>query len=362
MPVASTVLAAGVKLFGDHPKTIATVKTLFCMIPLWITMALVLRAAQRGGGKVFLSAALLILPLLIVNYLIVITGLEAEEGYMFGLFPLALALIGCVSRPGMAWAIGAGVTLDLIYLAKSSMLLAVLVLLAACVMRLPRWNQRLSIIFLVGLAPVSWAIHQHKSSGRFSVGTSLDGLNLHKGNNDQFQNRYPISNGYLDSCDSQLNKGLYFTNEWAFNDYHLAQARRFMESHPGYTAESDLRKAFVLLVSLKGYTATVTGKGEEILIGFGLLCFRIILWASLLLALHGAFRHRGATRFFACTYIAFVAAYSAPYIIGFGFTRHAIVLAYPAAVFCALSLRPATISTERAQPMLQGKPHSTTAV
>ena len=338
MPVASTVLAVGVRIFGDHPKAIATTKTLLCMVPLWVSMALVLRVVRRKGGNVVLSAVLLTLPLLIVNYLIVITGLEAEEGYMFGLFPMALALIGCVSSPGMLWAVWSAITLDLIYLAKSSMLLAVIVLLIACLLRLSRWDQRLTMVILVGLAPVLWAVHQHQVSGRFSLGTSLDGLNLHKGNNDQFQNRYPISNGYLDSCDSQLNKGLYFTNEWTFNDYHMAEARQFIAANPIYTAKSDARKAFVLLLSLKGYTATTTGKGEAALIFLGLLCFRFLLWASILFALIGTFRNRGATRFFACTYLAFVAAYSAPYIIGFGFTRHAIILVYPAAIFCALSL------------------------
>ena len=340
MPVVSFVLATGVRLFGDHPVTIATAKTLLFMIPIWVTMGLVLGVVQRSGGNLFLCATFLILPFLIVNYLIVITGLEAEEGYMFGLFPLVLALIACVPRPGIVWALGVAVTLDLVYLAKSSMLLAVLVLLVACIMKLPSWNQRLVVLVLVGLAPASWAIRQHHVSGRYSLGTSLDGLNLHKGNNDQFQNRYPISNRYLDHCDPELNKYQYFTSEWAFNDYHLAQARKFMLTHPLYTAQSDGRKAFVLLLSLKGYTATVMGRGEELLTDFGLISFRLLLWGSLVLAIMGAFHQASATRFLACTYLAFVAAYSAPYIIGFGFTRHAILLVYPAAVFCALSLRP----------------------
>jgi len=347
MPLASVVLASGVRLFGDRPATIAAAKTLLCMVPLWAAMGLVLSAFKRSGGSLLLCAGILILPFLIVNYLVVITGMEVEEGYLFGLIPLALALIACVPRPGIGWAVTAGITLDLIYIAKSSMLLAVFVLLVASLLRLSKLWQRVAITVLVALAPLSWAVHQRHASGRYSLGTSLDGINLHKGNNAEFRDRYPISNSYLDSQDPKLNRGLYFTDEWSFNDYHMARAREFLLSHPLYTAESAGRKLFVILLSTRNYTVTKTTLAEAVVTGLGMVLFRLILWSSLVVAVLAAFRKQERDRFFGITYLAFVAAYCAPYIVGFGFTRHAIVLVYPAAVFCALSIRP---SSERIQP------------
>jgi len=338
--MASTVLAAGVRLFGDRPAIIEPAKAFLSMVPLWIAMGLVLGAVRRHGGPVGIAAFVLILPLLIVNYLIVITGMEIEEGYLFGLIPLALALLSCIPDPGPGWLIAAAATLDLVYIAKSSMLLVVFALLIACLLRLPKLRHRAAICLLVGLAPLSWGVHQYRASGRFSLGTSVDGMNLHVGNNDQFQNRYPISNAYLDTTDASLNEGHYFTDEWSFNDYHMAAGRHFALSHPSYTLRSIEKKMFVMLVSTNGYTVTPMSRAAALVATMGLVLFRLLLWSSLVLAFVAIASKRRPGRFFGFTYLAFVAAYCAPYIVGFGFTRHAIVLAYPSAIFCALSLRP----------------------
>ncbi len=44
-------------------------------------------------------------------------------------------------------------------------------------------------------APVGWATWQHHASGRYSLGTSIDGINLHKGNDAVFLEHYPPRTG-----------------------------------------------------------------------------------------------------------------------------------------------------------------------
>jgi hypothetical protein len=275
----------------------------------------------------------------IVNYLVVITSMEVEEGYFFGLMALAIALILFSFRQSIAWTVAIGVALALIFLSKSSMLPAVAVLLVAALLKTPAWKLRGIMVLIVCLAPVSWAVYQHHESGRYSIGTSLDGLNLHKGNNAEFQERYPSPNSYLDSFDSELNKGHYFTNEWSFNDYHMAEGRLFALSHREFTTLSAEKKLNLLLFSLSRYNVTQLSRTATLVTDLGMFCFRLLLWTSLLLALHGVITGRGIGRFSALTYLAFVAAYCLPYVVGFGYTRHAIVLAYPAAILCCLAVR-----------------------
>ena len=101
-------------------------------------------------------------------------------------------------------------------------MVAAVAVLTVCYLVLEKaWGRRLLVTGLVMLAPVGWALHQHHASGRYSVGTSLDGINLHKANHAEFLQLYPpAKGGTLDEHDKDLNAGMRFGDEWSFNDYH----------------------------------------------------------------------------------------------------------------------------------------------
>ena len=334
MPMASTILAAGVMLLGDHPKQIDAVKTLLFLVPLWLAMAIVLRWAAGRQSAVLACGTLLLVPLFVVNLLVVVASMEVEEGYLYGLIALALTLLFFPLRRSLRWTVAFALLLDLIFITKSSMLLVVAVLLLSAMRALPSWSLRVTAFLMVALAPVSWAVYQHHADGRYSVGTSLDGLNLHKGNNAKFLERYPTSNSQFDSYDSELNSGQYFRNEWPYNDYHMAAGRQFIFSHPGATLAGFFKKAAYLLFSLKSYTATRMSRSSAAVALVGIVLFRLLLWSATGLSLYVAVSAAPAERAAGRTFLAFLAAYCFPYLVGFGFMRHAVVLAYPSAILC----------------------------
>ena len=338
MPVASAVLAAGVKILGDNPKRIDVAKTLIFLMPLWVSFFFILRMVSKDRITATLCGIVLFLPLLASSFLVVVTSMEVEEGYLYGFLTLAIVLILFPFRRSTLWAVCSAVVLGLVFLSKSSMLPVVAVLLLATLFHLRSWKLRALILCLVALAPASWAVYQHHASGRYSLGTSLDGFNLHKGNNPDFQARYPTTNARFDSYDPMLNGNRYFADEWAFNDYHLAAGRSFALSRPSYTLVSLWRKFCYLFFSLNSFTATNMTRIPALVTFFGVLIFRLVLWSAVVLSLVALVTNKSHLRSAGLIYLLFLSAYSLPYLVGFGFMRHAVVLAYPSAVFCTLCI------------------------
>ena len=144
------------------------------------------------------------------------------------------------------------------------------------------------VVVLVAAAPFGWALHQHHASGRYSVGTSLDGINLHKGNNAGFLEHYPSPHGdSMDWYDFELNRGLYFGDEWSFNDYHERAALDYLRSHPRETLEGEMRKVNVLFFCRRedrvdGELTALRKLVEDA----GMVVFRLMLWAAILSAIY----------------------------------------------------------------------------
>jgi len=339
MPLASSTLGLGVELFGDHLTVIRVFKNLLFLLPLWGAVAIVLWKIVPTKRNLLVASALLVAPFFVLNYLIIIVNVEWEEGYIFGVIALAIALLLFRFTDRMGWVIGFGLTLALLYISKSSMLPAVLVLLLAAAVKIPSWGKRIVLFVLVGLAPLSWMVYQHHASGRYSIGTSFDGLNLDKGNNAKFHDRYPPHPYSLDPFDWELSGDHHFADEWDFNDWHLARAKIFILSHPGFTAVSEVSKVKVMLFSFDRYGVRPYPHIVNIASSMGMVIFRLLLWASLLLGLYAAFTGKGIGRYAGLTYLLFVGAYCFPYLVGFGYMRHAIVLLYPAVLVCCLPFR-----------------------
>lgn len=340
MPVGTLVLAAATELFGDDVKRVAIFKGLLCLIPLWAALAVVLR--QRGQNKTYLVACslLLLTPLLMPLYFTSVLNLAVEEGYMLGFIALAVALLVFPLPSSIfAWGVLASLTLAAIYLTKSSMLAAVLVLLAGFFVRAPDWRIRVLIVGLFALAPVSWAAIQHDASGRYTLGTSLDGINLHKGNNAAFLDRYPPHDDTnLDQYDNDLNRGHFFKDEWTFNDFHMKAGLDFARENIGATLQGVLKKTDVMFFSLNHYGGAGYGAVFETIIFLNMIAFRLLLWGGIAISAFAAATDKSIGRIAGVSFLLFVAAYALPYIAGFAYTRHVMVLAMPAMIVICRAL------------------------
>lgn len=336
MPVAEIVVGAGITLFGDHPLPISLFKTLLLLIPLQLAAYLV---CCRLVTRVQLSTIVLILPFLIVPFLWDVVSLPFEEAYSYSLIALTVTVaLFWPKSSDVTSGLLFGLCAALIYIVKSSMAPVAVVLLIACLTHLKGRTPILVALAIALSAPLGWVLYQHGASGRYTFGTSLDGLNLHNGNSEHFLRDYPPHRS-LDDTAAQLNAGHYFPDEWTFNDYHRDAAIRFITTHPGDTLRGDLRKLRTMLFSVQeiGHWSHT---GLFLLADTGgMILFRILFWIALPCAAWLLVTGRFNARRQALIYLSFVVAVCVPYVAGFAYTRHVSVLIYPTAVFCCLLLQ-----------------------
>ncbi len=345
MPMTAMVVALGIRLLGDHYLRVACFKTLLLLLPIELCLYLVWQRLPRAGGRRLLVVMLLLAPFAITAFLADVTNILVDEGYSYSFLAVAVALLffGSQLRGRLGRAVLFAVALDGLYLSKSGMLPVIVVLMVGFLLEEQRVGLRWLVVVLVVAAPLGWALHQHHASGRYSVGTSLDGINLHKGNNAGFLEHYPSPHGdSMDWYDFELNRGLHFGDEWSFNDYHERAALDYLRSHPRETLEGDVRKVNVLFFAVEKVGSTASHGARKLVEDAGMVVFRLMLWAAILLAIYLVFRARGIgrrpLRMAAGVFLAVVAACSLPFLVGFAYTRHVSVLIYPAALFCCYVL------------------------
>jgi hypothetical protein len=288
---------------------------------------------------------LLLTPFAMTAFLADVTNLLVDEGYSYSFLAVAVALLffGWQAMDGWSRALVFTVALDGLYLSKSGMLPVVVVLVAGFLLMEQRVGLRWLVVALVAAAPLGWAVYQHHASGRYSLGTSLDGINLHKGNNAGFLEHYPPQRGdSMDWYDFELNRGLHFGDEWSFNDYHLRAALEYLRGHPRETLMGDGRKLNVLFFSVAKYGGTGSSGVRRVIEDAGIVAFRLMLWPAIAAALYLLFRagrsDQRSLRVASGVYLAVVAACALPFLAGFAYTRHASILIYPSALFCCRAL------------------------
>jgi hypothetical protein len=343
MPMSALVVALGMRLFGDHYLRVACFKTLLLLLPLGACVYLVWRCLPRSAGRRLFVALLLLAPFAMTAFLADVTNILVDEGYLYSFLAAAVALLLFdvqvrLAMSGRSRAILFAIAVDGVYLSKSGALPVVAVLTAGFLVVERRSGLRWLVVALVAAAPLGWAVHQHHASGRYSVGTSFDGINLHKGNNAGFLAHYPPAHGdSMDWYDFELNRGLYFGDEWSFNDYHQSAALDYLRRHPRETLEGDVRKLNVLFFSVEKAGGTASHGVTRMIENAGMLAFRLVLWTAILCAIYLLFRARGVERrplrVAAGVFLAVVAACALPFVAGFAYTRHISVLIYPAALF-----------------------------
>jgi hypothetical protein len=349
MPVTAVVVASGIRLLGDRYIPVVCFKTILLLLPIEFALYLAWCCLPRPPGRRALAILLLLVPFLIPAFLADVTNLQVDEGFSYSFLALGAAIlffgrserraVGTASRHGIRRALLFAAALDGLYLSKSGMQLAVLVLLAGFLALEKQTSLRWLVLVLVAAAPLGWALHQHHASGRYSLGTSFDGINLHEGNNAAFLRNYPPVHGdSLDWYDFELNRGVSFPDEWSFNDYHLRSAFEYLRTHPKETLLGDARKLKILFFSLEKYGSTANlGARQRIQIA-GMLAFRVIFWiataSSIFLLLRNHPPADRSLRVKAATFLALVAASTLPFLVGFAYTRHISILIYPSAIFC----------------------------
>jgi hypothetical protein len=266
-------------------------------------------------------------------------NLHVEEGYTFSPLALAMSILlfpeSSRARP-VLWSVLLTLSLAGVYLSKSSMSGAVVFITAIYC-----WQQRkrspgiaMAVVGSIVLVGFAWSGYVLHSTGRVSIGTSADFVNLHMGNNEGFSEHYPPpSDGALDQYNAELNNGRYFENEWALSDYHKAGAIDFIHHHPVDVIRGGLRKAFYFYLS-PTKIGDIASEGVMGRLGtIGLLLFRILLVVATARALVSLVKGPEGARLPAIIYLGFLATVGAPYIAGFALTRHASVLVFPSALF-----------------------------
>jgi hypothetical protein len=304
---------------------------------------LVWQSLPRSGGRRLTAVLLLLAPFAMTAFLADVTNILVDEGYLYSFVAVAVALLffdleARLTMSGWSRTVMFAVAVDGIYLSKSGALPVVVVLTVAFLMVERRATLRWFVVVLVAVAPLGWAVHQRHASGRYSVGTSFDGINLHKGNNVGFLEHYPPPHGdSMDWYDFELNRGLQFGDEWSFNDYHQRAALDYLLAHPRETLKGDWRKLNVLFFSVEKYGGTASHGVTRMIEDAGMVVFRLMLWAAIGSAIYLVFCARGAERrslrVASGVFLGVVAACALPYVAGFAYTRHASVLIYPAALF-----------------------------
>jgi hypothetical protein len=143
----------------------------------------------------------------------------------------------------------------------------------------------------------------------------------------------------MDWYDFELNRGLYFGDEWSFNNYHQKAALDYLRAHPRETLEGDVRKFNVLFFAVEKSGGTATYGVRKLIEDGGMVLFRLMLWIAILYAIYVLFRtrdpNRKSLRVASGVFLAVVAACALPFLAGFAYTRHVSILIYPAALFCS---------------------------
>ena len=341
MPLPPLLLAGLVNIFGDRYRAVNLAKIALVLVPmaaafslLWKQLLHVRRLALRW--QVFL---LMLVSMMLPTLLVDIIHMQVEEGYSFCLLAYAVAVLLFGGRE-LQTNIGAAILFALsvagLYLTKSSMILVCFFLVGYYCWRVRPRYLRVTVVLITLCAPMGWGFYSLHATGRFTVGTSLDGINLHKGNNALFLDRYPPANdGSLDQYDAQLNDRKIFPDEWAWNDYHMHAALVFLKTHPVNDLQGDLRKANIFFVSFRKIgSERYTGTLAAVTAG-SMVLFRLLLWSACTLALFTLFSGPAEQRRAAVLYIGVVVTGAAPYIVGFAFTRHASVLILPSTLYLA---------------------------
>jgi len=339
MPMASLYVASAYLVMGDHITWLVGFKALLLLVCLCLIVRKFSVHLPKNGPRAWWCLALLLSPMVCTATLANLVNLQVEEGY--ALVPFT-ALCASLFQPrsthgdsasGAGSAIATGCLMSLLLLTKSAYLpLCVVLLIGYFWLGATRIHVAI-VAVLLGVTMLAWASYQWSFSGRFTIGTSVDGLNFYKGNNPQFLDRYPPAPGTtLDQYDEEILAKFPSENEWARNDDFKNAAIQYIVSHPLETVIGVARKFYYSAVALQKYGSSASGKWQERLEFLGLLITRLLFFGALMVALRDVWQ-RTAHSQHGWLFLAVVGATLLPYLAGFAYTRHVGILIFPCALF-----------------------------
>ena len=354
MPLPIWTIAGLRIVFGSGMIAVNVAKSVLWSLPLILSFALIQRDCRTclsirakwavWGSLLFVS----LLPVVLVN----LATMSAEEGYITSPIALATTMLlfphswmsgarnGRVIFPGLLF----GILIASIYLSKSSMIVVAFVMVIALGVvsrNVVGRNVCLAVSAAIPLvlAVLCWGAWTAADGGRISIGTSLDGYNLHKGNNPTFLEHYPPPfNMNIDPFYADIAVGHHYKSESDFNAGQEKEAVQYMETHPRATIIAMGRKIGVLLFSLKKVgPGTIRSPMVEWTERASRVIAQLVLWTALLVAAWQCVRWKPSS-LTAAAFLLVTAAICLPYVAGFALSRHGSILYLPAIIYIIRSV------------------------
>ena len=365
MPLPIWTIAGLRIVFGSGMIAVNLAKSVLWSLPLILSFALIQRdsRATLASRAKWASWGVLLLVSLLPIVLVNLATMTAEEGYIASPIALATTMLlfprswvpgarnGRVIPAGLLF----GILITSIYLTKSSMLAVAVFMLPALLVMSKNIRLTLFAAIPLALAMLCWGTWTAENGGRFSLGTSLDGYNLHKGNNPTFLEHFPPPpNMGVDPFYEDIGWGHHYTSELDFDAGQKREALQYMKTHPGATIIAMGRKIGVLLFSLKKVgPGSIRSPIIEWTERASRVIAQLVLWAALLVAAWQCIRWNPSSPA-AAVFLLVTAAICLPYVVGFALSRHSSILYLPAIIYIIRS-----VSTSQGLGRGAFRPHPT---
>jgi hypothetical protein len=277
------------------------------------------------------------------------TSPDIDEGYLIHLIAalsVGLFLFEKIVR-ARKWLIisSLGLLNAFLYLTKSSMLLLSIVI---CLLYWLKSSDLKVFGVFVGFilgAVTLWGWMNLQHSGTFAIGTSLDGWNLYKGNNEAALLLYPKYN--LDIADDEgltAFKRPAGMNEWEFNRVARGKAIEYALEHPLDELRLMGRRFIVFFLEIRRnplYRGETQFESPVYWLGtLYMLVFRLVFLGSLWMGARRlwSYLHKPRSRgmeyiLSTLCYAGILIAFALPYLVGFTSERHLMPLVIPTVIY-----------------------------
>lgn len=327
-------------VLGDDVGRVAFAKCLLFGAVLAFAFGVVLKNIRVPLGWVLLALGVAAtMPRWVLN----VFEVGLEEGYTI---PVLAALFGLLwfstaeERRANGWNVLIGLLLVLLIFLKSSMVywcLAVPVLLWLRDRRL--MPSVVVLAFVIGGFALL-ASFNARHSGRFTIGSSWEGWNLHKGNCEHTAALYPPYSLDILDYEGKVQAERRLADEWDHNAYFRQRAVDFIRAHPAEFLGLAARKAWVFFGEVRPTGLAHRGESryaspQYLLQIPWMIVFRVALWSAIALALRTIWcaPRRSDEGTVALTYLVFLALYSGFHVVGFAYERHVMPVVMPTALY-----------------------------
>ncbi len=280
--------------------------------------------------------------------------LGAEECVLIGLLAFVWGYLPLARRDPLdrRSLILAAVLNGLMCLTKSGMFPLAILNAAAYALLTRRRAVAVGFAGVIGAAMMSWGLYTLVATDHLTLGTSLDGYNLSKGNNEWTLGVYRQGEE-LDNLSNWLwqlpaSEDRSLSGEWDYNAFFTRRALTFAREHP----REELRllalrftRFYLIAAPGQGQLPDLVRSGVRVIYLPYVLIFRLLLWAGLMTGLIQVLRHgpraigRGdAAVLIPATYLVGVLIYSLPYLAGFAYWRHVTPIVIPTVLWALWAL------------------------